>query len=55
VKLLASVDRCRAPRRSIRLIGLSEPTAYDDRPMHAGLQARLGRLRLRLYLLGAQR
>ena len=49
------VDRCNNHRRSLRVVGLSEPTDFGSRRLHAGVRARAGRLRFRAYLLGKQR
>ena len=54
--MFTRVDRCRARSRlRMRLVGLDERTAYGDRRLYAGLHARWGRLRLRLYVLGPAR
>lgn len=55
MRLFIRADRCRGRRGGrarLRLVGLDEPTAYGTRRLIAGVYARCGRLRLRVYVLG---
>lgn len=55
MRLFIRADRCqgrRGGRARLRLVGLDEPTAYGTRRLIAGIYARCGHMRLRVYLLG---
>lgn len=55
-KIYISADRCMAPHSPIvRTVGLKQRTGYGDRRLYAGLNARWGYRRLRIYLLGRKR